>query len=202
MNNLKKIILWLGLIGCVMLWVIGLRNMIGGFQNMIGGFGPRTIVSIDTLITGVKKMNLLKPYRVVTAGFANEYASDGNEKAELVYQYKGMAEYSVDLSTVKCIKNNNDLELELCEPVLEKPIMLNLPNPMLWDVTNYPAFKKTKWEEWFKREEGRIVANRIRTDVDTEENREKAKEQTEVTLRYMFSPLIEDVSKIKFKWIK
>lgn len=144
-------------------------------------------------------MSMLKPYRVVTAGFSEANYSIGDRSAVLKYQYKGMAEYSVDLSTIKCINKDGNLELELCEPILEKPIMLNIPNPRLWSV-EAPLGKGNECDEWFRKEEGRIVANRIRTDVDTEENRKKAKEQTEVTLRYMFSPLIEDVSKIKFIW--
>jgi hypothetical protein len=196
MKNLRKIVLWLGPLGCVTLCVVGfliLQKMIVVFKK------PPVAVSIDTMITSIKKMNLLKPYRVIAAGFSEERSADGN--AVLKYQYKGMAEYSVDLSTIECVESADSLELTLSMPRLEKPIMLNLPNPRLWKV-DASILRSGKWDEWFRQEEGRIIANRIRADVDTDENRQKAKQQTETTLRYMFSPLVTDVSKVKFKWIK
>lgn len=203
MKNLKMIIHWLGPLGSVTLCVLIILLMhlaIKNIGNMLGGvFDPKLSYSIDTSIVGIKEVNLLKPYRVITAGFSEAKYAIGDKEAVLKYQYKGMAEYSVDLSTLKCVKNDGNLELELCEPVLEKPIMINIPDPRMWDVTA-PFGKSGVCNEWFRNEEGKIIDKQIRADVDTEENCQKAKQQTEDILRYLLLPHIQDASRIQFRW--
>lgn len=51
MKNIRKIILWLGPLGCVTMCIVGFLFL----RNMRYVFDPKISVSIDTLIIGIKK---------------------------------------------------------------------------------------------------------------------------------------------------
>ena len=201
MNTLKKICVWLGPLGIVVFGVVlvlFLRDIKRSFSHVLR---PTLGQSIDTMIVGLKETKCLKPYKVITGGFAKECRTeDGKGKATLIYQYKGMAEYSVDLSSLKCVQNDGVIEMILRTPVLEMPIMLKLPVPRLFEVQASPFFRKRYWEEEFRRAEGELVAKRIRSDVDTPENLNKAKDQTEKILRYMLASVLQDGIELRFVW--
>ena len=201
MNTLKKICVWLGPLGIVVFGVVlalFLRDIKRSFSHVLR---PTLEQSIDTMIVGLKETKCLKPYKVITGGFAEECRTeDGKGKATLTYQYKGMAEYSVDLSSLKCVQNEGVIEMILRTPVLEMPIMLKLPVPRLFEVQASPFFRKGYWEEKFRRAEGELVAKRIRSDVDTPENLNKAKDQTEKILRYMLASVLQDGMELRFVW--
>ena len=169
MNAVKKFCVWLGPLGTVVLgvvFVLFLRDIKRSFSHV---FRPTLEQSIDTMIIGLKETKCLKPYKVITGGFAKEcWTEEGKGEATLTYQYKGMAEYSVDLSSLKCVQNSGVVEMTLKTPVLEMPVMLKLPCPRLFDVQASSILRKGYWEEKFRRQEGELVAKRIRTDVDTQ----------------------------------
>lgn len=201
MNTLKKICVWLGPLGIVVFGVVlvlFLRDIKRSFSHVLR---PTLEQSIDTMIVGLKETKCLKPYKVITGGFAKECRTeDGKVEATLTYQYKGMAEYSVDLSSLKCVQKDGVIEMILRTPVLEMPIMLKLPVPRLFEVQASSLLRKGDWEEEFRRAEGELVAERIRSDVDTPENLNKAKDQTEKVLRYMLTSVLQDGMELRFIW--
>jgi hypothetical protein len=185
---------WSGPLGCIVavlaiIFVIPRFVMRAVFERSSVG------VSVETTIKGMQKVSKLKPYKVITAGFATEIRQDGNETAKLDYQYKGMVEFVVDLSKMKISIDGDTVKVSLNRPTLSNPFMLPMPTNSLWLVE-----ASRKMGERFLKEWGQIMSRRIRQDADTLENREKAKAQTERILRSMFLPTGIDESKIKFEW--
>ena len=190
---------WAGPFGCVvaaLALVLVVSNLV--FSTDGGGMFEPVEGSADTIVTGIRKMSALKPYKVITAGFGTEMRTEGEATAVLDYQYKGMAEYFVDLSKMEVVADGKDSKVILPAPVLGEPVLLPLPTNRLWHVD--APWKMREWKDKFRLEKHKIMDRQMRQNIDTSENREKAKEQTERILRSMFLPTGIDESKIKFEW--
>lgn len=185
---------WAGTLGCIVA-VLALVLVIHRFVMATVSNGRAVEVSVDTIIMGVREMAKLKPYKVITAGFATEECPDGKAIAKLYYQYKGMVEFVVDLSKMKVNSDDEVVKVYLDPPSISKPFMLPMPTNRLWRVEGSRDMIKQ-----FRYNRGQIMSQRIRQDANTPENLEKAKEQTERILRSMFLPTGIDESKIKFEW--
>ena len=191
---LSSFAVWAGRFGCIVV-VLAIVLVVHRFVMPAVSNWSTVTVSADTIVTGVRKMSKLKPYKVITAGFANEVRKDGKENAELYYQYKGMVEFEVDLSEMKVNIDGDAMEVRLNRPSIGKPFMLSMPTNSLWHANG-----SAKMKEQFLKDRGKIIAQRMCQDADTPENLKKAKDQTELILRAMFIPTGIDPSKIKFEW--
>lgn len=198
MNSIKMILSSLSTLGCIasalvlMIVIMELKNNVGAFLM------PVDRSTVDTFVTGLRKAGRLKPYKMITGGFGREERVEGGKKATLDYQYKGFAEYSVNLEELVAEVREDRLVVTLPAPQLEDPRALEMKDPRLWNVET--SFGMGHWKERFRTDEAMILNDRILADVSRPENLEKAKHQTESILSYMFSPLINP-KKITYKWL-
>lgn len=196
----KKILSLVGPLGVVatalVAWV-AFRNLI---WYPIVNVGGGAVVNVDTLVTGIREASTLKPYKVIASGFGEAARTNDNGKvAKLTYQYNGLVEFSVDLKSMSVSTNDAGFVVELSNPVAENPIALPLRGALLWKTDI--QFGMGEWEERFRKEFGMIEAAAISNDACKVENFQKARDQTERILRFVFSPVVSDPEKeVQFHW--
>lgn len=202
-KHFQNLIAWLGPIGCLalMITLVALMKNYGGLMidSITNCFKHEQMSTVDSIIRGVKYVGLLKPYKVVVSDFAEEKRVFGKKTCTLKYQYKGMAEYSVDLNKLLVSKSEDGIyTISLPEPKLEDPIAIPIEWPRLWEADGE--------DRSFRQLEGKIVDARIRKEVDMPKHRELAKSQAEDIIRNMLSPAFcrleppVNIDDIKFVW--
>lgn len=197
MKKLSYIFHFLGPFGCVLvvlLIIILIRMLFEQISQIIVVPDSDQKHSAETVITSVSETGLLKPYKVIAAGVGNEAVTNqADEVGVLWYQYKGFAEFAVDLRKMRVNVSDNDIVLMLPNPVIESPVSLQLKAPYFWEV------EPSKFDEYFRENEGVIINKQIMRDVATPEHFAKAKAQTENILINLLKQFF-DTQRIKVKW--
>lgn len=199
----NAIVAWLGPIGVLTLLIVLavlVKNVGKSMMASIGKtFEPVQVINADAAILQLKYVGLLKPYKVIVSDFAEESHMFGTKEHKLKYQYKGFAEYVVDLEKLEVHKSEEgEYTISLPALMMEDPRTLPIKWPRLWETDGE--------DKYFRAHEGEIVDAQIRKDINNAKNREHAKLQAESIIRNMLRPVFNNlestvnVDDIKFVW--
>ncbi len=198
----RRVVRIIGPLGCVAVCVVMLLMVRDAMRSI--DIGSKQMSSIDTVVTGLREVSVLKPYRVIVSGFSKtNIVNEAGKSASLEFQYKGFVEYEIDLSKIMVSKNDNGLlDISIDEPKMGTPYSLDVNGERLWKV-------KTDWGmgEWnakfrnlFNGTDG--IESRVLTEkAHSTYHLARAKSQAEKVLRYMFAPAVKDPERqIVFSW--
>ena len=202
----RRVVRIIGPLGCVAVCVVTLLMVRNAIRSLKSGnlLGVRQISSIDTVVTGLREVSILKPYRVIVSGFSRtNIVDEAGKRASLEFQYKGFAEYEIDLSKIMVSQDDNGLlVISIDEPKMGKPNRLNVNGERLWKVkTDWGMGEwKAKFRNLFTGPDG--IETRILTEkAHSPKHLARAKSQAEKVLRYMFAPAVNDPERdIVFSW--
>lgn len=217
--GILALLVW-GLVGIkLVLNFCGISGAYADAKDALKRFTESSVCGNTTLIVeSVRQVAKLNVMRVATADLGTREARDGNGnvKASIRYQYAGQADLYVDLrSAIITPPSSNDDCCKVVLPGLKIASPLEVPVKRTGEVEcgsgnacrdEFRESKKAFWggaeyEEKLLRELPKFKAEAIRGDCRAPEIVAKAKKRAESIIRYMLSPLVEDVDRdISIVW--
>jgi len=209
MNKILKIVssipLHFVLIGVLVVFVLFFANPLTLISDVWTDVTKEEIRGNESVVvTDVKSLGKLKVLKRFVGGFLEvPTETPENEKERkhfrVVYQWEGTAEFTVDLAKVVRDTNTVDSCMLLHMPPIEIENLRTLPIDGTRCVIKTASLGYGDKADAILASMPQLVAKKIRMDVDTPENMQRAKDQAEYLLRSMITATKPGVD-VKFDW--
>lgn len=187
---------------CLLLYVFVFANPLTICKDF---FKPTIKTSASTVVSGIKRCGKIKVLRCVVGDFLDiPYHPKDREKATYKYQWEGSGEFCVDLEQIthkELRRENGELEmliLEVPKPTLENIISMDIPErcQIGWCKIGHSQELRQLKEHVLT-----FVDSAMRKKLNTENNIQKAKNQTEDLLRILYSPFVSNPkTQLSIRW--
>lgn len=161
--------------------------------------------NVSSVVTEVRKMSKLKVRKQFVGGFLDVPEVESNWGGDrrhyhVVYQWEGSAEFTIDLAkVVREAVEGDEAIVVLRMPRVEIENLRELPIARPRCVIKVASLGYDEEAEKILGSMPQIVGMKIRSTVDTEENRRKAQKQVEFLLASMVRVTNPNV-RVRFNW--